>query len=116
MPDSVYNIADSCRRVAMKSWIDSRFPDASFDAQRALDLNKAGVPNTGPERNPFRGNGFSGSSSSYSPELSYGANKIPVPEGAELWRVKPDGATDLAAVYRNDEWHIIVEQPLPVVP
>jgi len=117
MPDSVYNIADSgARRVAIKSWIDSQFPDASFDAQRALDLDKAGVPNTGPERNPFRGNGFSGSSSSYSPELSYGANKIPIPEGAELWRVKPDGATDLAAVYRNDEWHIIVEQPLPVVP
>lgn len=103
MPDSIYRITDpAARDAAIKAWIDANDPSTSFDASRALDRD-----------NPFRGNGFSGEGSSYSPELSYGPTKVEVPEGAELWRIRPDGTQEIAAVFRDDTWHPIVEQPGP---
>lgn len=115
MPDSIYEIADDgARRVAIKQWIDEHASDASFAASRALDIDGSGAPNLGPDRNPFRGNGFGGTGADYAPELTYGRNSITVPQGAELWRLRPDGTQELAAVFHDRRWHLIAEQPTVV--
>lgn len=106
MPDSIYAIADEgVRRQAMLDWIDQHRPEASYGANKAFDAD-----------NPYRGSGFGGSGSSYAPELSYGQGKANIPEGAEMWRVRPDGTQELAAVFRDDAWFPIREQPLGTTP
>jgi hypothetical protein len=116
MPDELFAIADDTeRRVAMKKWIvDNAPPSATYPAQNAFDVPPSGVANTSGNRNPFRGNGFGGHGVDYAPELTYGLNLIEVPEGGELWRLRPDGSQELAAVFRDSDWHVVVEQPVTV--
>ena len=112
MPDSIYAIADDgARRVAIKQWIDGHHPDAAFAGSRALDLGPEGRPATVGPRNPFRGNGFGGTGADFAPELTYGIKPIKIPEGAEMWRIRPDGGQEIAAVFRDGEWHVVVEPP-----
>ncbi|MEE6286667.1 hypothetical protein V2J52_03240 [Georgenia sp. MJ173] len=103
MPQSIYDIADpAARRVAMQDWVKTNYPDAAYAAGRAFD-----------PANPFRGNGFGGSGAHYAPEFTYGPSRVAVPEGAELLRLAPDGTQEVAAVFRDGEWHTVVEQPGP---
>jgi hypothetical protein len=109
MPDSIFQITDEAmRRTAMYDWVKAADPSSAYDAAHAFDVDpKTGVPNVGPDRNPFRGSGWSGTSSAYSPELAYGANKIQIIEGSELWRVRPDGTQEVAAVYAKGKWSVV---------
>ncbi|KRD43384.1 hypothetical protein ASE38_03775 [Cellulomonas sp. Root930] len=109
MPDSIFQITnDAARRTAMFDWVRTVDPSSTYDAARAFDVDRAtGVPNVGPDRNPFRGSGWSGTSSAYSPELAYGSNKIQIIEGSELWRVRPDGTQEIAAVYTGGVWRVV---------
>jgi hypothetical protein len=121
MPDRIYAIADDgARRVAIKQWVDGHpeaagYPkDAGYpigrDAKDALDVIDGGRPRKTPPRNPFRGNGFGGRGLDFAPELAY-ANAVRVPDGAELWRIKPDGSQELTAVYRGSTWALSGERP-----
>jgi hypothetical protein len=103
MPDWIYDLPDDAgRRVAIQAWIDENAPASSVPARDALD-----------PANPFRGNGFGGTGSTYAPELAYEYPKtVRVPDGAEMWRIRPDGSGELAAVFRDRGWNVIVEQPL----
>ncbi|MCL2455552.1 MAG: hypothetical protein FWD18_09695 [Micrococcales bacterium] len=47
--------------------------------------------------------------------MSY-TTAIKVPEGAEMWRIDPDGTQQLAAVFVGDRWRVIVEQPSGTTP
>ncbi|GCD21392.1 hypothetical protein CTKZ_29540 [Cellulomonas algicola] len=115
MPDSLYQITDDvARREAMFDWVKTHHPSAAYDASNAFDVDpKTGTARVGDERNPFRGSGWSGASSAYSPELAYGANKIEIPEGAEMWRSAADGSQELVARYVNDKWVVVPKAGTP---
>lgn len=109
MPDSIYAIADDgARRVAIRQWIDGHHPEAEFNGSLALDLGPDGRPTGNTPRNPFRGNGFGGTGADFAPELTYGTRRIDIPQGAEMWRIRPDGGQELAAVFRGHDWHAVV--------
>ena len=90
-----YSRADLERAVAERvTDLESQHKnDAAHDlaeqARQALD-----------PANPFRGNGFAGSGGNYSPELEYVA-RVDIPDGAEMWRIRPDGSEELVARYDN---------------
>lgn len=53
-------------------------------------------------RNPYRGNGFSGSGGNLiKPEFQY-FDYTNIPDGSELWRVGPDGAREIVAGYSRE--------------
>lgn len=88
----------------MQEFINSHYPAGKYYTGNAFDPT-----------NPFRGSGFGGTGPHYAPEATYGAPdvRVLVPEGAELMRIRPDGTQEIAAVFRDDHWHVIVEQPGP---
>ena len=101
MPDDILDLpAGPERSAAMQQWIGDNAPDLVTEAERALDPDNA-----------FRGNGFGGSGPDWAPEAAY-PSRVEVPQGAEMWRITPDGSQQLAAVFRDGKWHPIVEQPL----
>ena len=101
MPDEILDMpAGPERTAAMQQWIGDNAPELARQAEWALDPDNA-----------FRGNGFGGSGSGWAPEVRYPSN-LDVPQGAEMWRITPDGSQQLAAVFRDGKWHPIVEQPL----
>ncbi|NKY40853.1 hypothetical protein HGA02_15365 [Cellulomonas septica] len=115
MPDSLYQITDDvARREAMFDWVKTHHPSAAYDASNAFDVDpKTGTARVGDERNPFRGSGWSGASSAYSPELAYGPNKIEIPEGAEMWRTAANGSQELVARFINDKWVVVPKTGTP---
>ena len=78
-------------------------------AATGADLGFHGSPPS--PGDPFRGNGFGGTGADFAPELTYGTRRIDIPQGAEMWRIRPDGGQELAAVFRDGEWHVVVEPP-----
>lgn len=114
MPDSLYAMTDeTAKRRAIADWITTYDSSAERAAREALDI--PGIDQIPPRpRNAFRGNGFSGTGSAYLPERSFGAERVGIPDGAELWQIRPDGTEVLVAVYRrgpaDDTWAQVVEQ------
>ena len=37
-----------------------------------------------------------------------GIRRADIPQGAEMWRIRPDGGQELAAVFRGHDWHAVV--------
>ncbi|MCL2455348.1 MAG: hypothetical protein FWD18_08660 [Micrococcales bacterium] len=124
MPDHIYTMPHGPQRTtAVHEWLNTRaaekpegaaLTEAGDRAARPRDLAKNAEEALDPA-NPFMGNGFAGNVDGYIPEMSY-TTKIKVPEGAEMWRIDPDGTQQLAAVFRDGSWHVIVEQPSGIVP
>jgi hypothetical protein len=102
MPDEYFAIADDAERAAkIQEWIEE------VDAIEA----KHGSPRALDPINPFRGNGFGGTGSDYAPEFSYAGASVQVSDGAELWRIRPDGSQEVAAVYRDGAWNVVAGDP-----
>ncbi|MCL2455347.1 MAG: hypothetical protein FWD18_08655 [Micrococcales bacterium] len=119
MPDHIYTMPHGPERTtAVHEWLNTRatekpegaaLTEAGDRAARPRDLAKNAEEALDPA-NPFKGNGFAGSGEGYIPEMSY-TTRIEIPEGAEMWRIDPDGTQQLAAVFDGDRWRVIVEQP-----
>lgn len=100
VPEDIINLTDPAvkRReiqalwdsynVATKSQMERAYPSLGHDLPNALD-----------PMNPFRGTGFSGSGADFSPEGTYGQKKIPIPDGAELWRTSATGEREFVALF-----------------
>ena len=74
-------------------------------AATGADLGFHGSPPS--PGDPSRGEG-SGGTADFAPELTYGTRRIDIPEGAEMWRLRPDGGQKLAAVFREGRWRPIL--------
>ena len=73
------------------------------DASKTGYSTPNGMDPLGPD-NPFTGNGFAGKGDKqFVPEYTVNG-KIDIPEGAEIWRIGPDGKQTLAAVHHNERW------------
>ena len=119
MPDHIYTMPHGPQRTAaVQEWLNARaaekpegaaLTDAGNRAAQHRELARTAGEALDPT-NPFRGNGFAGAGDGYIPEMSY-TTRIEIPEGAEMWRIDPDGTQRLAAVFRDTKWRVIVEQP-----
>ena len=103
VPASIWSLPSAERPAAIQKFWDGLTPDErdAFEAQYpslGYELPKALDPT-----NPFRGNGFSGVGRDYLPEASYGRRRVPLTDGAELWRTLPDGRREFVALYRRPD-------------
>ncbi|NMR19817.1 hypothetical protein HIR71_06205 [Cellulomonas fimi] len=99
LPLEIRHLDEGVRSDAIRSWFTDSHPDLAQWADRALD-----------ETNLFRGNGFGGSKADFAPEFRF-ESIFRMPEGAELWRIGPEGDQQLAAVFHAREWRLVAEQP-----
>lgn len=100
LPPEIRQLDEGIRPDAVRAWFAENHPGLAGVADWALD-----------DSNLFRGNGFGGSGASFAPEFRFG-KAFDIPEGAELWRIAPDGSQQVAAVFRDDEWRVVIEQPV----
>ncbi|MDC7121894.1 hypothetical protein OMK64_10140 [Cellulomonas fimi] len=72
-------------------------PDVLTDMDRAVSWE-----------NPYRGNGWSGDGSEYTPEWKY-EQRPQLKDGTEMWVTRPDGTEQIVAIYRNRRWESVTE-------
>jgi len=80
---------------ALKAWEDA-LAEKHTHVDYALDTT-----------NPHRGNGFGGEKGHYNPELQI-LGRVPLPDGAEMWKITPDGTRTLVGRFTNELWEIVV--------
>jgi len=85
--------------------------DAGASARARAGAAGDGAPGVGLGwEDPYRGNGWSGDGSDYTPEWAY-ADRHDLPDGAEMWVTRPDGTEELVARFDDKRWVQVREQP-----